>query len=451
MKKSYLIILIVLLALTIIFSVSLFSVTSTFTEAENHFRQEVGCGRTTSFQFDNIIVDYTTKSVSSRTLDPESDWKTDCVPTYIKIRDNQEIIFEYSQVNGVIIDKMTPSAKYDVALDDYSTLDNGQVYVPPNNYIESADFTLYTLGDTVGSSPLYSEKIPIGEEFNRGNGFYSFDIDNNGHSSTGYTEGSELYYHIYFRKANMTLNVLSDSESIIADDEINFEIVSQYPVDVKYGDVCIDLGVQGFFDVQYETLCTGQTGNIASGETKQFTVGIPNDTRVVEYKIRPNINNIYLLTDGVTTTYVRDYDVSRYLISGNMLNAGNFVGEWQNVSLLEAYEQELSSLEGSLQDKLDYINSLEASDDEKKVYIQSLELTEQEYLDYIEELEVSQQEKDDLITLLEEQTTNKEQVILDLQEDLSSGKNILYVAYGITFLAVLIFLIRLMIRRGKKK
>lgn len=313
---------VVVLIGAIIISAHFGGILSVIQTSEKHFRQESVCARSNVFIFDDIRIDYRTAIVDSRIINPdERERKTDCIPVYMKITEGNQVLFEYDKDNnGVVIDRMTPSSDYSIFLNDERELDDGSFYVLPNFHVYDIDVSFYTPTDTSLNSPYDSVQRVSGEQYER-EGIYTFDLDNLGCDSRGYQRGSQLYFRIYPRNGQL------DSDLIIEDDKVILEVVSGFPTDIIYGDVCMNYGVSGFVGgIQYDMVCLGSAGIIGAEETKEFIFDIP-DTNVTEYYLRGDVNDLFMVIDDITTTDVRDADITRFLVDGNKIEVGNLIGD----------------------------------------------------------------------------------------------------------------------------
>jgi len=210
MKTKNIIIMFVILVLAVlsIFYSGLFSATSTFEGASTtspQFRQEVSCGRATTFQFDAIRIDYTTQLVDAKLIDPdEREDKTECIPKDVKVYEDNNLIYHW---NDGVVQEYTGDKNHQFVANIDRTLDSGLVYIFPNGWTNNLDLFFYGK-------------------------LYDSDLDNNGHNRDGYSLGSELYFDIYYGRGNLTSEIISSPEYIIDNNKLEFKVTSHLP------DVC---------------------------------------------------------------------------------------------------------------------------------------------------------------------------------------------------------------------
>jgi len=345
-KSALITILVIATIITGAYFGGIFSVLSSSSE---NFRQEPSCGGTHVYQFDKIVTTYTTTAVDVKIVEPdETDANTECIITAITIKEDNVVLFEYEQSRGIIIDKMSPSPDYYVMLNDERKLDDGTYYKMPNNIFDNIDVAFYTTGlDTTLTTALDSENRLIGEPtFSRLDGFYSYDIDNDGYDRNGNTIGTQLYFRVIPAKADL------DSDVTVVDGGAVLTIANGLPSAFEYADVCMNFGVTGFAGgIQYDTTCLGVSGTIdADGET-EFVFEIP-ETNASTYYLRGDVMDMYVVSSSIITTqdvYEKDIDDNE-IVEGTKVFVGNLIGDVTEVNVsVEPVEEE----PGQVDDEID--------------------------------------------------------------------------------------------------
>lgn len=421
MKKNTWIILGVITVVAVLgglFATGMFSVAG-FGGRLGYRIDEYPCDRTNTWQVDDYKITYTTISRRATLLDKDdTDFDDTCVPANVKYYENNQLLFEFDDNGGIVTNTIGLERTDDTPISELT----GQ-----NVYYYTPDGKIGFKADRGRDGEVYPDNIVEDIEVYFEYGVGEFDLKGTGWDRYGNNRGSKMTFNFYGRRVNFTIDFMKDQDEVLNGGEPLVATITNNQ-DFKFGaKVCREYGVDGLFGKVNEIDCEDSITMFEDRESKQVSYNLPspNETDLKEYEVRVVLKDAFVRFDNIDPAYGdhADFDES-YLRNGNEFLIGTARTQWEPVSLIAEYQEEIDRLEGNLTAQLDYIDSLETDYETKAGLVQDLNMEVSQLRDAIEQYEASQEQK--------------EETIKEYEEDLQQSETINYILYGVIGVLIIV-------------
>jgi hypothetical protein len=270
-----------LLVVAVIFG-TIFSVVTTSTT--NNFRQEVMCGTTSIYEYNNWKIEYRTEAKQGNLIDPRDSYQTTCIPVEVKLYDDEILVYQTNGINNF---------DGEVTMRTSRTVD-GQEYTIPNGWFDRVEVSIQ-------------------------DSFHTFIIRNRGWDSSGRTTGSIMTWVTKLTNDHIEARILSTPQEIITLSKVGYEIQPNIPDKMSYQDICIIYRVKGVIgDVEQES-CKGESGILQGDKiTGEFVL---ENNELSEFEVEIVVKDLELFLETYTTTGVRASDLDK--IINNKIKLGS--------------------------------------------------------------------------------------------------------------------------------